>query len=106
MTARVSINIDGLTFGELYRFVDLARSSGLDAETAVIVESTDRLGNEIGPHSLSAELGGGFLSEAPVLIPRNRIDAYVNSLGRELAQEGDATDRSILRELLEILAEG
>lgn len=103
MATRLSIDLEGLTFGRLYRFVDLARSSGVDGDTAVTIESTDGLGNDIGAHALSGELGEGLLNESPVLVERDRVDAYVKSLSRELRQESDATDRPILKHLLDTL---
>ncbi len=50
-------DLDGLTFGDLYRFADLARGAGLDEDELVGVETTDEVGNELGTHTLVADLG-------------------------------------------------
>ncbi len=92
-----------MTFGELYRFVDHARSAGVTADAEVTVERTDDLGNDLGAHALSADLGDIDELTRPALIDRANLDRYVSALSRELTQDSDKADREVLRQLLEDL---
>lgn len=38
---RLDVELDGLTFGDLYEFVDLGRAGGVDPDTEVELTSTD-----------------------------------------------------------------
>lgn len=101
---RISIDLDDLTFGELYSFVDLARSARIGPEEKVTVETEDNIGNDIGAHTLSAELGSAVV-ESPVLLRRTDTGRYIEALARELAQESDQADIDALRHLLDDLNE-
>lgn len=102
---RISIDLDGLTFGELYNFVDLARSAHIGSEEAVTVETEDGIGNDIGAHTLAADLGSAVM-EPPVLLRRVDAVRYVEALSRELTQESDKADGEVLRQLLDDLTAG
>ncbi len=88
---RISIDLDGLTFGELYNFADLARNAHVDPADKVIVETEDGIGNDVGAHTLAADLGLAAI-EPPVLLRRADASRYVDALARELAQESDKAD--------------
>jgi len=94
------LSLDGLTFGDLYRFVDHARQAGIDEDQTVTVESTDNLGNELGAHTLVADLGDIDELSRPVLIDAGDARVYAESLSREINQESDQYDRPPLRRLL------
>jgi len=99
---RISIDLDDLTFGELYSFVDLARNARVGPDEKVTVEAEDNIGNDIGPHALSTDLGSAVV-ESPVLLGRTDATRYVDALARELAQESDQADTEVLRQLLDDL---
>lgn len=99
---RISIDLDDLTFGELYNFVDLARNANVGPEEHVIVETEDNIGNEVGAHTLAADLGAAPV-DPPVILQRNDVIRYVDALSRELAQESDKGDLEVLNHLLDDL---
>jgi len=57
MPLMLRLDLDGVTFRDLYRFADLARGAGLDEDKLVGVETTDEVGQELGTHALIADLG-------------------------------------------------
>lgn len=97
------LDLDGLTFGALYRFADLARSAGLAEDARVTVKTTDELGNELGAHTLVADLGDVDDLTRPVLVDGRDAPVFAASLARELAQDSDESDREPLRRLLAAL---
>lgn len=101
---RISIDLDGLTFGDLYNFVDLARSARIAPEEAVTVETEDGIGNDVGAHTLAAELGT-TVTEPPIQLRRSDVARYADALSRELSQESDGADLGVLRQLLDDLTE-
>ena len=103
MGVRISVDLDGLTFDQLYRFVDHARSAGVGGDDNVTVDRTDELGNDLGAHTFSANLGDVDEPTRPLLIDRVNLDRYVDALSRELSQESDKADLEVLRQLLEDL---
>ena len=54
MTTTVSVALNGITFGDLYDFVDLARRAGVARETEVTQEFD--LDDHSGPHTLEVHL--------------------------------------------------
>lgn len=100
---RISVDLDGLKFGDLYRFIDHARSAGIPADAPVSVESEDSIGNDVGAHTLSVELGDVDELSRPAMIDGREINRYATALSRELAQESTKEDRDVLLELLDDL---
>lgn len=100
MGVRIFVELDGLTFGDLYRFVDHARSAGLHDDMPVTVETTDGIGNEVGAHTLVAELGAIIDLTRPAMIDRSDVHRYAEALQREISQESDLADVEVLKELL------
>lgn len=94
------LDLDGLTFGALYRFADLARSAGVGETDLVTVVRTDELGNDLGAHTLVADLGDVDDLTRPVLVDGRDAPIFATSLARELAQDSDSSDREPLERLL------
>lgn len=103
---RISVDLDGVKFGDLYRFVDHARSAGIPTGAPVTVETMDGIGNEVGAHTLSVELGDVDELSRPVMIDGRDLHRYTTALSRELAQESTKDDRDVLVELLDHLYGG
>lgn len=103
MGIRIFVELDGLTFGDLYRFVDHARSAGLLEEMPVTVESTDAIGNDLGAHTLAADLGVVDALSRPAMIDRSDVRRYAVALQKEISQESDLADVAVLKELLQDL---
>ena len=68
MTMRVSVDLDAVKFGDLYRFVDHARSAGIPADAPITVETQDGIGNDVGAHTLSVDLGDVDELSRPTMI--------------------------------------
>jgi hypothetical protein len=100
MGIRIFVELDGLTFGDLYRFVDHARSAGLQDDMPVSVETTDGIGNEVGAHTLAGELGAVNDLTRPAMIDRSDVHRYAEALRKEISQESDLADAEVLKELL------
>ena len=67
------------------------------------VETTDNLGNEVGAHTLTAELGDVDELVRPVMIDGVEARIYAESLSRLLRREDDKSDLSALDRLLDDL---
>jgi hypothetical protein len=93
------LDLSNLTFGDLYRFADHARSAGIPDDVQVTVEDTDALGNDVGAHALVAELGDVDQLSRPVLIDSRTAYLYAEALGNVLAQREDSGDRDFLDRL-------
>lgn len=103
MPLMLRLDLDGLTFGDLYRFADLARGAGLDEDELVGVERTDAVGNMADNPTLVADLGDTDGLVRPVMVDGRDARGLAVSLARELAQESDESDREPLRRLLAAL---
>lgn len=98
-----SVALENLTFGQLYRFVDHARTSGISDDELVAVDSEDNLGNEVGAHTLTVDLGDVDQLARPVLIDGVEAREYAQALYNDLQQNSDKSDREILGRLLDDL---
>lgn len=99
--------LENPTFGDLYRFADLARSAGIPADRPLEIETDDNVGNEIGPHMISADLGNLDEISRPILIDgRDARDfaeavSYLHTQGHVGEQNDEAVSR-----LLDLLWRG
>ena len=80
---RLDVELDGLTFGDLYEFVDLGRAGGVDPDTEVELTSTD-------PDDPRAD---GFGADVPL---PEAVVVNLDSHGGPGANQGDG-DRDPLR---------
>ncbi|PRX48692.1 hypothetical protein B0I33_104510 [Prauserella shujinwangii] len=99
------LDLDKVTFGDLYRFADHARAAGISPDDYVTVETTDPIGNPIDHHTLVADLGGVDEVSRPIVIDRTRAALYAQALGELLTGEADETDRDFLNDLASELLE-
>ncbi len=97
------LELDKLTFGDLYRFVDHARAAGIADDHHVTVETHDQFGNLMDTHTLVADLGNVDNVSRPVLIDRADARAYADALGKVLTHE--EIDSETLNHLADDLAE-
>jgi hypothetical protein len=104
MTLYCRLDLDGATFGGLYRFVDHARSAGVPADQPLTVEAHDALGNQLDTHTLVAELGEVDELSRPVMIDPSNARRYLDALHQLLTQQSDREDGKIVGELADLLA--
>lgn len=101
MGVRIAVDLAGLTFGDLYGFVDQARWAGLQEGEYVTVEH----GEGLSPQGLSADLGDSDGEPIPwVVLEREDVDRYVVALTRTLDGQSEAQDSDMLSQLLEALS--
>lgn len=93
------LDLDKVTFGDLYRFVDHARAAGLRDEDHVTVETHDPLGNPEDTHVLVADLGDVDEVTRPVLIDSRDASLYADAVGNVLTQSNDKQDNEALERL-------
>lgn len=97
MSMKVSIDTYGMTFGDLYNFVDLARGAGIapDQEvTQVMVPNDDSILDKF-----EVELTSGQIRTSPDLSGLD-IDHLTKAIGLVIESDGDA--RAVLPELKEL----
>ncbi len=68
MPLMLRLDLDGLTFGDLYRFADLARGAGLDEDHLVGVETADEDGQDVEGRALVAVVGDTDGPVRPVMV--------------------------------------
>ncbi|MGB3360816.1 hypothetical protein [Rhodococcus qingshengii] len=98
MTLKVSIELDGMTFGDLYNFVDLARGAHIGGDEVVTqVPYENHEDNVI--HKFEVELPDGNLRKAPDMsgLDRTHLIAVLDNV---IEEDGDA--RGALPELKEL----
>lgn len=98
---RISVDLDDLTVGDLAVFVDTARAAGLPSSQTIAVERDDNLGNDVGPHTLSLEVGQS--SEVPIIIRQSDAVRFAAAVTAFAAQDDRPGDRDVLHELVEVL---
>jgi len=94
MTTTVSVALNGMTFGDLYDFVDLARRAGVTRETEVDQEFDFE--SDSGPHTLQVSLANLSDVRTPDLRGMDRKEV-IEVLDAVLATDGDA--RGALEEI-------
>jgi len=97
------LDLDGLTFGDLYRFADPDRGAGLDEDQLAGVETADEDSQDVEVRALLADLGDADGLVRPVMVDGRDAPGFAVSLARELAQDSDPSEREPLRRLLAAL---
>lgn len=100
MNIKLGVELDGLTFGDLYDFVDLSRGAGVGRETEVSqvpwsAEEPDR-----GVRKFEVALTGGGELRKPPDFADAEIDKLVWAINDVIDNGGDA--RGQLTELREV----
>ncbi|UDF18770.1 hypothetical protein [Rhodococcus qingshengii] len=98
MTLKVSIELDGMTFGDLYNFVDLARGAHIDADEVVSQVPYDNHDDNV-IHKFEVELPDGNVRKAPDMSNLD-LSHLVAVLENVIEEGGDA--RGALPELKEL----
>ncbi|GLY68782.1 hypothetical protein [Amycolatopsis taiwanensis] len=93
------LDLDKVTFGELYRFVDHARAAGIPDDQQITVEAEDEVGNPMDTHVLVADLGDVDEITRPVLIDSRDASLYADAVGNVLTQSNDRSDDEALSRL-------
>ncbi|MEB3031084.1 hypothetical protein [[Mycobacterium] nativiensis] len=83
----MSVSLNGLTFGDLFDFVDLARRAGVSRDTAVDQEFD--LDDQSGPHTLQVSLADLAAVRNPDFSGIDR-EHFVEVLDAVLSTDGDA----------------
>jgi len=96
-----TVNLDGLTYGDLYKLADFARAAGIPESGEVLIE-TDEHGY---PSTLSAELGDVEELSRCILIDRPSARDYAQALYNVLQRQEDKADTESLERLLHDLWE-
>ncbi|MBM4602814.1 hypothetical protein GS575_07335 [Rhodococcus hoagii] len=97
MSMKVSIDTLGMTFGDLYNFVDLARGAGIapDQEvTQVMLPNDDSILDKF-----EVELTSGHIRKAPDLSGLD-LGQLIQAIDEVIDSEGDA--RGVIPELKEL----
>jgi hypothetical protein len=100
MAISLSLDLSNATFGDLYRFTDLARAGGMPDGTALQVDIFDNVGNRTEYPTLIADLGDVDSLVRPILLDGLDVQLYADALTRILSQEEGKADREILSKLL------
>lgn len=89
MALHIRVDLDGLTFGDLYGFVDLARAGKVDPKTPVEQFPVSEVDPDRGIGGLDVEVA---LIDAGVPVTLSPDDARVlaSILDSVIAEEGDA----------------
>lgn len=105
VTMNLTLTLDGVTYGELYEFVDAVRAAGVPADERVRCIGSDEKGDrfevELGPDRRrpgAARAASGALVGEPVgssAVPSNPTVASVAETVRSMVRNGDDLDRVI-----------
>ncbi|WP_255584361.1 hypothetical protein [Dietzia sp. ANT_WB102] len=106
VTMNLTLTLDGVTYGELYEFVDAVRAAGVPADERVRCLGSDDKGDrfevELGPdrrRSGAARAASGALAGQPVEgtapAPSSPTVASVAETVRSMVRNGDDLDRVI-----------
>jgi len=98
MTLRARVDVgDSLTFGDLYQFVDLARASGVSAETQVVQVPVREGEPDLGIDCFEVELATSARIEQARTLAAADTRALAAVLDAVVQAEGDA--RNVLNDL-------
>lgn len=106
VTMNLTLTLDGVTYGELYEFVDAVRAAGVPDDEHVRCLGSDEKGDrfevELGPdrrRSGAARAASGSLSGQPAesgaALPATPTVASVAETVRSMVRNGDDLDRVI-----------
>ena len=109
VTMTLTLTLDGVTYGELYEFVDAVRAAGVPADERVRCLGSDDKGDrfevEVGPdrrRSGAGRAASGALVGAPVVTPDGGGEkpvtpsvAKIAETVRSMVRDGDDLDRVI-----------
>lgn len=100
MGLRVRIDIsDQLTYGDLYQFVNFARTSGVTPDTKVVQVPVREQEPDLGIDCYELELPSSVNFEPGVTLPPDEARSLASLLETVVEEEGDA--RKVLAELRE-----
>lgn len=104
MTVRISVDLDSLTWGELYYLTDSARRAGFSDSAAVDIETDEQTDSAPVALYLDVEPGSVSGARAPALVPADDVSDYISTLQAIVDDEGDARPYiSDLRALIQAL---
>ena len=87
---RLRIELEGMTYGELFQFVDLARSSGIDPDSEVMQARVDHHGEDFGVEALEAEMDLSGREIRPRTLGAQEVSELIGMMDRISTKEGDA----------------